>query len=112
MSRAPSNQIGVPVPRWALVARPKAKKRRPTKKAEFRILNPEPRVPNPEPRLKKPIDDAPIPIDLPGLNPVEVISLQEVLGRYSQHLCRFADRWLHLALFVRAARLQHGFLAV
>ena len=73
------------------------------------------RSPKPEargPRLENCIDDAPIPIDLPGLNAVEVIGLQEVLGRHAQHLRRLGDRWLHFAFFVGAARLQHDFLAV
>src|SRR5512134_3779171 len=62
--------------------------------------------------LEQRILNASIPIDLPRLNAVEVIGLIEIIRRHAENLGRFGDRWLHFALFIGAARLQHGFFAV
>src|SRR6185295_2534567 len=96
ISREPSNQVDVFVPRCACAATAKTNERPTTKRAEARI-------PTRESRLEDCIHDAPIPIDFPGLNTVEVIGLQEVLGRDAKHRCRFGDRWLDFAFFIRAA---------
>src|SRR5262245_6838952 len=55
--------------------------------------------------------NAPIPVYLPGLNTIEVISLIEVIRFNTQVLRRLGDCRLNLASFIRAARLKHSFFA-
>src|ERR1700741_114818 len=63
-------------------------------------------------RLQQRVLHASIRVDLPGLDAVEVIGVEEVLGAHAHVLRRLEDGRLHLAALVGAARLQYGFLAV
>jgi hypothetical protein len=62
--------------------------------------------------LEERILNAAVTVHLPRLNAIEVIRLQEVLGRHAQILRRFGNGRLDLAAFIRAPRLQHRLVAI